>query len=309
MLDFFNIPTSFRGDVQTFTGWAQPAVFTDWRVWTKPRGVSMVAILAVGAGGNGGNGAVGANSTAAGGGGGGSGGQSYVCLPAIFVPDILYVIAHAPGNASSLSTVAINPDTTVTGANTICRAVAGTNGGNASGATAGVAGTAGGVNAISASVLAGMGVYNFLAGQAGIAGGAAAGGSALTLPTTGLCITGGTGGGGVPGAGSQGTPGGNITGAGVLPTLNGGAAQATATSPGNAGSNGLLCGFRNLEFSMGGTGGGSSHGSATGAGLFGGNGGNGGIGCGGGGGGGCLTGGTAGIGGLGGAGQVVILAW
>jgi hypothetical protein len=302
MLDFFNIPSNFRGDVQTFGGCADTVY--SWVQWTKPRGVSMVAIFGVGAGGKGGNGAVGANSAAAGGGGGGSGSQSFVCLPAILIPDVLFVAVPSNGIATR---VAIYPDSTIN--NTLLIANQGGSGGIASGATPGAAGSAGSAASIATMPLAGLGVYNLLAGQAGIIGGVAVAGGALTLPTTGLCVTGGTGGGGVPAAATAGTAGGNITGAGVLPTLNGGAAQATATSPGNAGSNGLLCGYRGLEFSMGGTGGGSSHGSATGAGLFGGNGGKGGIGCGGGGGGGCLTGGTAGIGGQGGEGQVVILAW
>lgn len=63
------------------------------------------------------------------------------------------------------------------------------------------------------------------------------------------------------------------------------------------------------EMYCGGTGGGSTHGSATGAGLVGARGGAGGRGCGGGGGGGALTGSSQGMFGLGGPGQVIIVSW
>jgi hypothetical protein len=126
---------------------------------------------------------------------------------------------------------------------------------------------------------------------------------------TGLRITGGAGGGGLPAAAASGTGGGGVVGAGSFPTLAGGQGSATATVPGGDGPSGLEQYVRGLLYSYGGCGGASSHGTATGAGLFGGKGGQGGFGSGGGGGGGCLTGGTAGTGGKGGDGLVIIISW
>ena len=308
MLDFFHTPSAVTGDRQTF-GPTSSATGVGWATWNKPRGCTMVTFYVVGAGGGGGNGVAGANSAAAGGGGGGSGGQTVATVPAVFLPDTLFVSVGVGSNAGGVeSRVAISPIGTVAN-NCVIRAAPGAVGGNASGATAGAAGAAGAISNIASMPLAGMGSFQFLAGQAGIIGGTTVAGAALTIPATGLCVTGGTGGGGLPAAFAAGTAGGSFTVAGIFPPHAGGLAQATATLPGNNGSNGMDRVIRGLEYSYGGTGGGSSHGSATGAGLFGGNGGKGGIGSGGGGGGGCLTGGVAGIGGRGGDGQVCIICW
>lgn len=304
-MDVFHHMLSSNADVQIFkpnTG----TTTNQWSTWVKPRGCTMVNIVVIGCGGSGGSGAVGANSTAAGGGGGGSGGQTAVTIPAAFLPDTLFVSVPVGGVAVA-SRVAVFPETTAQ--STLAYANNGGTGGNATGATAGAAGAAAAIAAITSMPLAGLGQYSFFIGQAGIIGGVAVAGGNITIPATGLTVTGGAGGGGLPAAAAAGTAGGNITGVGQFPTLPGGAAQATATSPANNGSNGLDFAFRGLGFALGGAGGGSSHGTATGAGLKGGDGGKGGLGCGGGGGGGCLTGGVAGIGGKGGDGEVIIIAW
>lgn len=304
MLDFFNLPSGTLGDVQTFRMATSSA--TDFQVWNAPRGISTVCIIAIGPGGNGGNGHVGAASTAGGGGGGGSGAVSIVTIPASFLPSTLFVRAGLGGSGLA-SRVCIAP--AIVDNNHVVYAFAGQAGGNSGSGVAGSAGTAAAATVIAGCPLAGLGVFNFLAGQVGIAGGAAVAGLPLTLPITGLFVTGGTGGGGLGNAASTGFAGGSFTVAGAFPAHTGGIPSGSQTvAPGN-GSNGFNGVFRGLQYNYGGTGGASSGGAATGAGLRGGAGGAGGIGCGGGGGGGALTGSVQGLGGKGGDGMVVIIAF
>lgn len=262
----------------------------------------MVAMLCISAGGNGGGGAVGAVSTAGGGGGGASGKIAFVCVPINRLPETLFV------DVSASPFIVIGPGALVQG-NGVLYASGGAAGANGGAGTGGAGAPSVSVPLISDQPLAGMGVFNFIVNQAGIIGGAAIAGANLTLPTTGIIVTGGTGGGGLGATAVVGKDGGSFTVSGAFPPHSGGLGGSAATTPGGHGSNGFDNVIAGLRYSYGGTGGGSSHGSATGAGLFGGNGGAGGIGCGGGGGGGCLTGGVAGVGGRGGPGQIVIIAW
>lgn len=305
MIGAFDLPLKAHADVQVFTGNAT-ANGAQWARYERRPGTTMLQILCIGAGGNGGNGAVGAASTAAGGGGGASGSQTMVTLPAYFLPTTLYVSVGFGGSAV-ISQVAVYPENN-SGVR-VAHAYAGNNGGNASGATAGAAGTSGGTTALVNTPLAGAGQFANITGQNGIIGGKTVAGGALTIPTSGLIVTSGTGGGGLPAAATAGTNGGAFTTSALIyrPQI-GGIGATAATTPGGNGSNGFN-GFQGLKFFYGGSGGGSSHGSATGAGLVGGMGGAGGYGCGGGGGGGALTGSTQGLGGRGGDGIVIITAW
>jgi len=274
----------------------------------------MAHILLVGKGGNGGNSVAGAASTAAGGGGGGSGGQVSIMVPLWAIPDRLFLsLAGHSATTTLASYITIGLKLTAgAGApvvnDTLIYANGGGNGGNASGATAGAVGAAGAISAAATMPLGWQWLDSALAGQAGIIGGVAVSGANLTLPTTGLMVTGGTGGGGLPAAAASGTNGGNFTVAGVFPAHAGGAAQATATNPANTGSHGYRPVAGSL-YGYGGTGGGSTHGTATGGGLVASRGGNGAPGCGGGGGGGALTGSAAGGGGLGGPAFCIITCW
>lgn len=276
---------------------------TAWEALRIPPWAKRMAILAIGGGGNGGTGVVGANSTAAGGGGGGSGGQTFALIETEFLPDQIFVSAGGQGIASRVSIV---PDATAN--HCIAIANGGGNGGNASGATGGAAGAAGAVATLAAMPLAGAGITTLLAGQAGIIGGAAVAGAALTLPVTGLFVTGGTGGGGLPAAAATGTNGGSFTvpAGGFFPANAGGVGSATATNPAASGTHGIF-GFNGLDYYYGGTGGASTHGTATGGGLVQSSGGNGAYGCGGGGMGGALTGSTVGVIGRGGPGLVTVI--
>lgn len=305
MLDFSHIPTRYgAATVEYFEGVA-PSAAAASMTWLKPRGKSMCNMLLVGCGGNGGNGVIGANSTAAGGGGGASGPQVSLTFPLWAVPDILFLnlTAGGSGGVSSVSIVQNGASQ-----NVLALVNAGGNGGNASGATAGTAGAAPS-GSTAANMPLGWGwADNVISGQAGIAGGTTGAGAALTLPVTGLLVTGGTGGAGLGAAGAVGTAGGAFTVTTGFPPQIGGAGGSAATTPPNNGSNGLRP-IPGLMYGYGGTGGGSTHGTATGAGLVASRGGAGAPGCGGGGGGGALTGSTAGSGGLGGPAFCVITCW
>lgn len=148
-------------------------------------------------------------------------------------------------------------------------------------------------------------VINF-GGQTGTAGGSsilAAG--ALTLPTSGLVVTGGTGGAGI-GSGAGNAGGSFVVPANtVFPTHTGGVAGTSSGNGGN-GSNGYQP-IPKLLYFYGGTGGGSGGTAAV---TNGGTGGSGSYGCGGGGGGGCAgVGATRGNGGRGGDGICILTYW
>jgi hypothetical protein len=320
MLDFNNILATPGADIQYFSG---PATTTllQWQTWRKPRGARWIHMIGVGGGGGGGTG-INTTTTSGGGAGGSSGGQTTVMIPAMFVPDTLYIQAGAGGagattsgglgTAGTITYVCIEPYQTAIGpAGTLLLATGGTV------TTAAATSTAGGTapGAVAAATLGGMclagrGFYTLLAGQVGVAGGASnLVGSFLTLPTTGLMVTGGVGGGGAPGVG-----GGN-GGAGIFAITGAlgedffpaqsvpGGTGATGSTPATAASAGFSS--RNNLFNFGGTGGG---GASTTAGGVASAGGDGAPGSGGGGGGGMTTTNpTIAKGGNGGAGFVYII--
>jgi hypothetical protein len=299
MLDLSHLPVGTgAADVQLFFG-TSTAAGNDWQTWVKPRGKTMLQIALFGKGGNGGTGVIGANSTAAGGGGGGSGGQTILTMPLALLPDALFLsLAGRSATTTLASYIALAAKLTAgagapTANDTLMIANGGGNGGNAAGATAGAAGAAGAI-ATAATMPLGWGFAIALAGQAGIIGGTTVTAGNLTLPVTGLLLTGGTGGGGLPAAAAAGTNGGDINGAGQFFTLKGGQGNATATVPAAPGSAGCQP-MPKIGLLYGGTGAASTHGTATGGGLVQGSGGDGAPGCGGGGGGGALTGSAAGV--------------
>lgn len=308
-MDSFGLPLSPLFDKQVFTGNSQ-AAGANWQIWNKPPGKSMCAILVIGGGGGGGSGVVGANSVSAGGGGGGSAGQTYLEIPLDFLPPRLYIsVAQAKTGAGIASYVSTQPNTRAN--HVLAIANGGAAGGNAAAGTGGAAGAAGTIATVATMPLGWAWAKLSLAGQAGIIGGAAVSGAALTLPLTGLRVTGGTGGGGLPAAAAAGTSGGAIT-AIATPSyfqgVAGGLGSATATAPADPGDAGTPVGEAGFYF-YGGTGAASTHGTATGGGLVQGSGGNGGIGSGGGGMGGALTGSTAATLSYGGPGLVTIYCY
>lgn len=219
------------------------------------------------------------------------------------IPDILYLsLTVGPeggsgATASRVSRISIYPDTSTN--NTLLIANSGVGAANSTT----TAGTGGAVAAIANMPLAGMGHYTPLVGQNGASSVSGAAGNSVTLPTTGLRVTGGAGGGGhlLNGAGFA---GGSITGVGVFPTLPGGALGAGAN--GERGSNGCQSVGR-IPYFMGGAGGGGTTGNTN---FAGGSGSAGSYGCGGGGGG--AGGGNVGApggGGRGGDAFCYIMAW
>lgn len=336
MLDVLNLPTNPRVNQQIFYAGATVAANTTAaKTWIKPRGVSFVQFFVLGGGAGGGSGVFGTASTAAGGGGGGSGAQTNILFPAWALPDTLYmsvgyggaggngVTALGPGligSAGIASYVSLYPLITPTLNTLFCFSNGGAAGTAATGATAGGAGAAGAITTLVNCPLAAKGISSglasaantSLAGQSGTAGGTTGVGTALAFPTTGLRVTGGTGGGGCPAINTNGNAGGALTTpvttpANIYPPQIGGLVTPGVTANGNPGSNGFNA-LAQMLFFYGGTGGSSSAGN----GGIGGAGGAGYYGCGGGGGGGCIGGtlaDTSGAGGRGGDGLIIATAW
>ena len=317
MLDFNNILATPGADIQYFQG-SSTVTLRQWQTWRKPRGARWIHLLGVGGGGGGGAG-INTTTTSGSGAGGSSGGQTSVMIPAMFVPDTLYIQAGAGGagattsgglgTAGIITYVCIAPYTTIAPAGTLLLATGGT-----AGTVAATLDTGGGAPAavaaatIAGMCLAGRGFFILLAGQAGAIGSAQGNPSvSITPPTTGLMVTGGAGGGGsFAGAG---TAGGNIN---VIPNmlgtdffplpLSGGTAAVTSTPAGTAGARFIS---KNSLFNFGGSGGG---GATTTAGGLASAGGDGAPGSGGGGGGGMnTTNNTIARGGNGGPGFVYII--
>lgn len=289
MLDLNDILSTPGYDVQYFEGSFSSQ--TLWQTWKKPRGVNWVYILAVGAGGGGGSGRVATAGGGGGGGGGGSGGLSTIFMPAMFIPDTLFVscpVGGSPSTAGNDTKVSLQPFTASTHINyTLLYA----NGGNPGSASGGLTGGAGGTGApvtsfASSSYYGFRGRATFIAGQAGAAGGTSTtAGNSITPPSTGIIVTGGAGGGGSNTAGFAG---------GIISTISGtlgndffnlptiAANGATGSTPAERGANGFKSKFMNF-------GGGGGGGASTTAGGVLGRGGDGAPGCGGGGGGGGNT--------------------
>jgi len=310
-------PNGTFGFVTSTAGTATPgATFTlmvpQWQTWRKPRGCKWVYMLGVGGGGSGGCG-VNTGTTSGGGSGGGSGSQSVVMIPAMFVPDILYIACGNGGLAQTASGltglpglqtyVAIEPDIGMDFNKNLLWA----NPGNVTGTAAttssgGLAGAAAAAGFIAYMPLAGRAFYNLLAGQTGSGGGSGGTGATLSIPATGSMVTGGSGGGSVGSAGGPISAPTGILGTDFFanfPAL----AAASGSTPGQAGANFIA---RNFIMNYGGQGGG---GATTTAGGSAGAGGDGAPGCGGGGSGGATTTNTTLRSGAGGPGFVLILSW
>lgn len=310
MLDFSHIGNQTQ---QTFTGVGG----TDWQTWHKPRGATFVHFFMVGGAGGGGAGFTpGGEGASPGGGGGGSSGRCSQVFPAWAIPDVLYIligVGGAGGVAASGSNgtngyISIRPG--VTGNLVLCQVSGGAGGGTpVNSTTGGSGGSAGTTTVIAGGALAGLSfpawgntTATSLAGQAGSAATAAGNGNDITLPVTGLLVTGGTAGGSIRNA-----PGASRLGGGFVVPAGGVFPPQQAGQNSASGSNGFQP-IPKLQYYYGGTGGGSGATDGS-TGPTGGNGGAGAYGCGGGGGGGSFTGGTRSVGGRGGDGLVVVTWW
>lgn len=301
----YPLPTGIKTDVQIFN---VPSTSSGLQVhtWTKPPWATMAYMLCIGGGGGGGGGFTRAASAAGGGGGGGgSSGQSRLVIPTIFLPDTLFVevgaggqgVASGGGTAGTggISFISLQPNATSLNAVLASANAGATGGGTGTGAAVGAAGTGATAVTIGNSVFSGLGVYQFLGGQSGVAGGAVAGanGTANTIPTTGIMTMGGTGGAGTTSA--------DFAGGAITASADSLISQMRPATPAAGSFNGSGGYFSQKPFfSFPGLGGSSSNTSTGGAG------GNGAYGSGGGGGG---AGTTGGRGGNGGGGYVAIISW
>ena len=117
MIDFLHLPKPQNGYVDYFPGFSSSSG-GQWQVWNKPRGINFVRITAIGGGGGGGGGSTSVNSSRNGGSAGCNAGIVNLMMPAIFLPDRLYVssglggsggIAGANGSSGISSYVSIAP--------------------------------------------------------------------------------------------------------------------------------------------------------------------------------------------------------
>ena len=292
MLDIIDLP--LKDNTQIFYG-SYPV-----QTWQKPRGCKFVYILSIGAGGGGGGGANTPIGTARqGAGGGGSGGITHQIIPAIFIPDTLWILVSRGGGGGLANQNGGGAPFAnyVKVSNVVLALPQGTTFNTPSRGNPGQAGGAGGTIVGSATNIYGRSsIFSTVAGQGGLGGNSAASGNSINLL---FPVSGGASGGGVSSGGTS-FAGGNINSNGFVPLIQGG------QNVGENGQNGFgventlqILTSSNPFFFTGGAGG---AGNATGVG---GNGGNGGIGCGGGGGGAGVTGGRGGDGGDG----LVIISW
>jgi hypothetical protein len=311
MLDFNHILNNPNIDIQSFFGnSSSPTDLTAWHTWTKPRGAKWIYIIAVGAGASGAGGTfTGASAASVGATGGGSGAQTIVMIPAMFVPDQLFIqtgIGGRQGTAITSALASVAGTTTIVAIEPYSATTFNLTLALANGAASTTGGTATVMN--NNFSLAGRGWQSNVGGQNGGTAGATqngAGGS-VTLPTSGVMVTGGAGSGGKDVTAAGGGAGGVITGVGflgTLPTHAGGVAAATGVNAGNGIDGRMVTPY----MFYGGSGGGAGGFAATGVGANGGAGGNGGPGCGGGASGPGYS--TTGRAGDGGDGFVYILSW
>lgn len=316
-----NLKTTCPADRQIFVGTSVVSLST-WQQWRKPKNCSMVHIFAMGSGGGGGRGAnAGAIGASAGGSGGGMASASYVTIPAIFLPDTLWLSVGGGGLLTAGVGTYVCVDR-ISNANQAYRVIAMGNGGavgsDGNGATGGSAAAAGSVASATTMIFGAKFSPAYTpTGLSSTAGTVNTDQATLNLTAaTSVCCPGGSGAGINSLASQSGRLGQNVAStttfahagaSGNLPAATTIVAGGTGTTgSGNNGAHGMSFINGLLQFSPGA--GGAS--TATNAGAWtGGNGGDGGYGCGGGGGGGCFTGGTRGLGGKGGDGLVIITWW
>lgn len=316
MYDVSGLPPLYRSEVRRYDAIDASSGAGTWQQWVKPRGCSMVWMMAMGSGSGGGGGFSGADATARGGGGGG--GSSAICtmlIPAIFLPDILYVavgVGGAGGGGTGQQGIsnqrtfisqapplsALTQGILTTDNNIVLQSGAGTGGGGVAGN--GVTGTsAAGGGAESATVISNerwlaSGIFQAYVGSGGAQGGAGGNNPGNTIPVPVAQRPQNTGGGGGGSCTSANQIGGSLVAGPYLPSLGAG----TAGVSNGAGPNGWS--LTSPLYSCGGAGGASVTAGTGGAG------GRGGQGCGGGGGGAGVTGGA---GGQGGNGVAFIISW
>jgi collagen type III alpha len=326
-MDFRHILDTAGLDVQFFASsdnLATEAISLQWQTWHKPEGAKFVYMMSAGAGGGGSSPVIAApNTSCFGGGGGGAGGLGVFNMPALLLPNELFVLTGAGGAGGSggigggggASFVAVEPFS-APNSNANEWALMWSIGG-AGAQSNGQFGT-GGTFAQQQITRKGhiTGIITNPGAQSGANGGGCGGTgnntSGLNPVWNPVSLLNGGGGGGGQGGGGNSTfantgNGGTLT----LPYTNdywpappaiGLAGNSTVNA--TAGAAGWMTDYFMLNF--GGAGGGGSFGNTFGSS---GNGGAGALGCGGGGAGGAGLASARGVGGKGGDGFVLIISW
>lgn len=273
----------------------------EWFVWNKPDNISLVQGLLIGGGGGGGGGASNTTGNANGGGGGSSGGITTFTIPAILLPDTLYIKLgaglrggepNANGelpNVNAYTFISASPSANIANTNFFIYAVSGNSGHRGITRLFGEACAEPTTYDTNIALLNSLGIVNTIRGSNGSNGRTATSNAfSNILPT--LFVTGGAGGGYVNSTSSNVVKGNFIVNNSIFPMyLN----EETGVTR-RDGLDGTV--YDNPFYSTGGTGGWGNNGTGY-------KGGKGGPGSGGGGGGGGNPGGRGGNGGDG----VVIL--
>ena len=260
MLDLNHLPKTGNGNIDYFynTGGT-----SSWITWEKPKRIHTIVITCIGGGGGGRSGWCLDTTGRSGGAAGGSGGFTRVIIPAMVLPDVLYVSVGRGGAGGASATVSGTANLGSAGSGSYVSIAPSTaaiylacfaNGGGG-GITTGAGTNAGGLAAVVATqancLMSGLGQFFALAGQTGSQG-TTAGGQSITYPTTGLLLSGGGAGSGNTGNGT-GVPAPTQTSFSLITTRNAG----NGGNPGTAGADGLS--ILQPLMSIGGAGGGAGN--------------------------------------------------
>jgi len=169
----FNYPTPTNATVNIYTGQEQGTNYN--YTWVKPTGCSFVWFTLIGSGGNGG-----AGSGAQKPGGGGSGAVTNCLVPAFLLPDELIVMVGGVGSAINTSICYQQKSTTV------YLVLDAANGSSGTSSNSGAGGGAANLKRLGAA-----GLYQSIAGQAGVTGGSVTA-SATTFLSGGAGFNGAT---------------------------------------------------------------------------------------------------------------------
>ncbi len=212
MLDLFHLPENPLGQ-QFFQATAGSSLTTnDWQIWQKPKGCVFIYMFYAGGGGGGGAGFGNTAGNARGGGGGGAGGNMVkIFMPAVFVPDRLYIQVGKGGAGGIGTTAGGTPTAATAGIATVITVSPNLSGGSPemyqrqAGGALGNAGTnsnasaggAAGTNTVGA--IQAVGILSSTSASAGTSGGNPTTGAAPTVGAfgTNTLFFGGLGGGGL----------------------------------------------------------------------------------------------------------------
>jgi hypothetical protein len=188
------LPHFGAAEWEVFTPQQDTTTSRGWQTWLKPPGCSFIYVMIAGGGGGGAGGGSTAATARVGGGGGSSGGSGGLLIPAILVPEALYVRPGMGGAGGSAANNGSNGVTSYLATQPVISnngVIMFANGGNTGSATA-TAGSSPGGGGPGAN--AAMAVSTANGGNAGGAGGANTGAAGSAPQVNASIITGGGGG-------------------------------------------------------------------------------------------------------------------